>query len=61
MIRQGACMHASTFEVCFIYHQGLSVIAKEALTDCPFRLPGWTQCPHRTHPPIATTLRAPTQ
>ena len=33
MIRQGACMHASTFEVCFIYHQGLSVIAQEALTD----------------------------
>ena len=32
MIRQGACMHASTFEVCFIYHQGLSVIAQEALT-----------------------------
>ena len=29
MIRQGACMHASTFEVCFIYHQGLSVIALE--------------------------------
>ena len=32
MIRHGACMHASTFEVCFIYHQGLSVIAQEALT-----------------------------
>ena len=32
MIRQGACMHASTFEVCFIYHQGLSVIALEALS-----------------------------
>ena len=32
MLRHGACMHASTFEVCFIYHQGLSVIAQEALT-----------------------------
>ena len=36
MIRQGACMHASTFEVCFIYHQGLSVIAQEALTALPY-------------------------
>ena len=30
MFRHGACMHALTFEVCFIYHQGLSVIALEA-------------------------------
>ena len=29
MFRHGACMHALTFEVCFIYHQGLSVIALE--------------------------------